>query len=90
MWLLVAAVAIPLVIGRLIAAKSIYLSAAHFFIISYYAALFVFAIGVPWLASAVAFSAFALRAHGNRFHLILMRTRSQQLIQFVAEQNCDE
>jgi hypothetical protein len=62
MWLLVAAVAIPLVVGRLIAAKSIYLSAAHFFIFSYYAALFVFAIGVPWLVSAIAFSAFGLRA----------------------------
>jgi hypothetical protein len=66
MWLLVAAVAIPLVIGRLIAAKSIYLSAEHFFIFSYYAALLVFAIGVPWLASAIAFSAFSLRAASRR------------------------
>jgi hypothetical protein len=62
MWLLVAAVAIPLVIGPLIAAKSIYLPAGHFFILSFYAALLIFAVGVPWLVGAAAFSAFGLRA----------------------------
>ncbi len=66
MWLLVAAVAVPLVIGRSIAPKSTYLSAGRFFIFSYYAALFVFAIGVPWLAGAIAFSAFSLRAASRR------------------------
>jgi hypothetical protein len=62
MWLLAAAVAIPLAIGPLIAAKSIYLRANHFFNFPYYAALFVFAVGVPWLLSAAAFSSFGLCA----------------------------
>jgi len=66
MWLLVAAVAIPLVIGPLIAPKSIYLPASHFFIFPYYAVLLVFAVGVPWLVSAAAFSGFGLRAALHR------------------------
>ncbi|WP_158941442.1 hypothetical protein [Granulicella sp. S190] len=62
MWLFVATVTIPLVIGILIAPPSIYLPADHFFVLSFYAALLVFAIGLPWLVSATTFSVFGVRA----------------------------
>ena len=62
LWMLVAAVAVPLFAGRLMVPKATPNGAPRFFIASYVVAMLVFVIGLPWLVCGLIYTRDGLKA----------------------------